>query len=92
MSAAADEEEHAHVRVSVVAVIGYTAFLAGPPLLGLLGDQVGTLRALLVVPLLLLPTLLLARRSRPGSGTSPDRPSGGTTCRGFSPGSQGSAR
>ncbi|MFF5216969.1 MFS transporter [Micromonospora sp. NPDC000442] len=65
MSAAADEEEHAHVRVSVVAVIGYTAFLAGPPLLGLLGDQVGTLRALLVVPLLLLPTLLLVPAARP---------------------------
>ncbi|WP_396888570.1 MFS transporter [Micromonospora craniellae] len=65
MSAAADDEEHAHVRVSVVAVIGYTAFLAGPPLLGLLGDRIGTLHALLVVPLLLLPTLLLVRVTRP---------------------------
>ncbi|MFC5926324.1 MFS transporter [Micromonospora vulcania] len=59
MSAAADEEAHAAVRVSVVAVIGYTAFLGGPPLLGMLGDRVGTLHALLVVPLLLLPTLAL---------------------------------
>ncbi|MFG2060828.1 MFS transporter [Micromonospora sp. NPDC048871] len=65
MSAAADEEEHAHVRVSVVAVIGYTAFLAGPPLLGLLGDRVGTLHALLVVPILLLPTLALVPAARP---------------------------
>ncbi|WP_406069939.1 MFS transporter [Micromonospora sp. NBC_01638] len=65
MSAAADEEAHAPVRVSVVAVIGYTAFLGGPPLLGLLGDDVGTLRALLVVPLLLLPTLLLVPVLRP---------------------------
>ncbi|MEV7327928.1 MFS transporter [Micromonospora sp. NPDC093244] len=65
MSAAADEEAHAPVRVSVVAVIGYTAFLAGPPLLGLLGDHVGTLRALLVVPLLLVPTLLLVPVLRP---------------------------
>ena len=39
MSAAADEEAHAPARVSVVAVIGYTAFLAGPPLVGLLGDR-----------------------------------------------------
>ncbi|PZF95671.1 MFS transporter [Micromonospora endophytica] len=70
MSAAADEEEHAHVRVSVVAVIGYTAFLAGPPLLGLLGDHVGTLRALLVVPLLLLPTLLLVPAARPPAAGS----------------------
>ncbi|MET0419914.1 MAG: MFS transporter [Actinoplanes sp.] len=65
MSAAADEEAHAAVRVSVVAVIGYTAFLGGPPLLGLFGDHVGTLRALLVVPLLLLPTLLLVPKLRP---------------------------
>ncbi|MEU4400885.1 MFS transporter [Micromonospora orduensis] len=65
MSAAADEEAYAPVRVSVVAVIGYTAFLAGPPLLGLLGDHVGTLRALLVVPLLLVPTLLLVPVLRP---------------------------
>ncbi|MET7822908.1 MFS transporter [Micromonospora zamorensis] len=71
MSAAADEEAHAPVRVSVVAVIGYTAFLGGPPLLGLLGDEVGTLRALLVVPLLLLPTLLLVRVLRPPHAVEP---------------------
>jgi predicted MFS family arabinose efflux permease len=60
MSAAADDEAVAPARVSVVAVIGYTAFLAGPPVVGLLGDHVGTLRALLVVPLMLLPALALA--------------------------------
>ncbi|WP_446215506.1 MFS transporter [Micromonospora sp. IBHARD004] len=65
MSAAADDEDRAPARVSVVAVIGYTAFLGGPPLLGLLGDQVGTLRALLVVPILLLPTLALVPVLRP---------------------------
>ncbi|MFC4147478.1 MFS transporter [Micromonospora mangrovi] len=65
MSAAADDEERAPARVSVVAVIGYTAFLGGPPLLGLLGDHVGTLHALLVVPLLLLPTLALVPALRP---------------------------
>ncbi len=65
MSAAADEEEHAPARVSVVAVIGYTAFLAGAPLLGLLGDRVGTLHALLVVPILLLPSLALLPVTRP---------------------------
>ncbi|WP_200207403.1 MFS transporter [Micromonospora coerulea] len=65
MSAAADDEDRAPARVSVVAVIGYTAFLAGPPLLGLLGDHVGTLRALLVVPILLLPTLALVPVLRP---------------------------
>ncbi|MGK5523034.1 MFS transporter [Micromonospora sp. URMC 107] len=65
MSAAADDERRAPARVSVVAVIGYTAFLAGPPLLGLLGDRVGTLHALLVVPVLLLPTLALVPATRP---------------------------
>ncbi|PGH44533.1 MFS transporter [Micromonospora sp. WMMA1996] len=59
MSAAADDEDKAPARVSVVAVIGYTAFLAGPPLLGFLGDHFGVLPALGLVPLLLLPTLAL---------------------------------
>jgi fucose permease len=64
MSAAADEESRAPARVSVVAVIGYTAFLAGPPLVGLLGDRVGTLKALLIVPLILLPALALVPATR----------------------------
>ncbi len=69
MSAAADDAEHAAARVSVVAVIGYTAFLAGPPLVGFLGDEVGVLRALLVVPLLLLPALaLVPALRRPAAG------------------------
>ncbi|MGW3603871.1 MFS transporter [Micromonospora sp. NPDC005161] len=74
MSAAADEEAHAPVRVSVVAVIGYTAFLGGPPLLGLLGDRVGILQALLVVPLLLLPTLALVPVLRPPGAAGPTSP------------------
>ena len=71
MSAAADDESRAAVRVSVVALIGYTAFLAGPPLVGLLGDHVGILRALLVVPLLLLPALFLVPVSRPPTSRPP---------------------
>ena len=69
MSAAADDEDRAPARVSVVAVIGYTAFLAGPPLLGFLGDHFGVLSALGVVPLLLLPTLALVPvlRERPAA-------------------------
>ena len=39
MSAAADEPPMAAARVSVVASIGYTAFLAGPPLIGFLGER-----------------------------------------------------
>lgn len=49
MSAAADEPRYAAARLSVVATVGYVAFLAGPPVIGFLGEQVGLLRALLVV-------------------------------------------
>ena len=49
MSAAADDADRAAARMSVVSTIGYTAFLAGPPLLGFLGDRVGILHALLAV-------------------------------------------
>ena len=55
MSAAADDPVRAASRVSVVSTIGYAAFLAGPPFLGFVGDQVGTLKALLVVAGLLMP-------------------------------------
>ena len=47
MTAAADDPVRAAVRVSVVASVAYTAFLAGPPLVGLLGEAVGTDLALL---------------------------------------------
>jgi predicted MFS family arabinose efflux permease len=50
MSAAADDPHGAAVRVSVVSSIGYTAFLAGPPLIGLLAEpeRWGILSALMV--------------------------------------------
>lgn len=59
MSAAADDEMNAAARVSVVSTIAYGAFLAGPPLLGFVADRVGSLNALLVVALLLLPSALV---------------------------------
>lgn len=49
MSAAADEPAHAAARVGVVSSIAYTAFLAGPPLIGVLAQHAGILRALFVV-------------------------------------------
>ena len=49
MSAAADDPVRAAARVSVVSTIGYSAFLAGPPLIGLLAQHVGYRHALLVV-------------------------------------------
>ena len=65
MSAAADDPERAAARVSVVSTVGYTAFLAGPPLLGFLGDLVGIHRALLVICAPALLALLLAGAARP---------------------------
>ncbi|GAA0456804.1 MFS transporter [Paractinoplanes deccanensis] len=49
MSAAADDPARAAIRVSVAGSIGYGAFLAGPPLIGLLADHFGVLRAILCV-------------------------------------------
>lgn len=58
MSAAADDPKRAAARMSVVSTIGYTAFLAGPPLLGFLGDHVGVLHSLLVVGAMAIVALL----------------------------------
>jgi MFS family permease len=76
MSAAADDPEHAPARVSVVSTIGYTAFLAGPPVLGYLGDHVGVLQALLLVAVLLVPSALAVPSARP-----PTRPPAGPAAR-----------
>ncbi|MGK9148201.1 MFS transporter [Plantibacter flavus] len=54
MSAAADDPKRAAARVSAVAMIGYCAFLVGPPLIGILGEHVGLLNALFVVLVLIV--------------------------------------
>lgn len=59
MSAATDEPRRAAARLSVVATIGYLAFLAGPPALGFLGDHLGVLRALSAVSVLVILSLLV---------------------------------
>jgi predicted MFS family arabinose efflux permease len=64
MSAAADDPRRAAARVSVVSTIGYGAFLAGPPLLGFVADHVGTLKALLVVAVVLIPSALVVPSAR----------------------------
>jgi fucose permease len=65
MSAGADDPARSAVRVSVVSTIGYGAFLAGPPLLGWLGDRVGTLDALLAVAVLMAPAAVAVLATRP---------------------------
>ena len=71
MSAAADDPAMSAPRVSVVASIGYTAFLAGPPLIGFLGDHVGVLRALTVAAGLLALAAAIASTVRRLEPTDP---------------------
>ena len=65
MSAAADDPRHAAARVSVVSTLGYVSFLAGPPLLGYLGDLTGIHLALLAIMAPIVLALLLAGAARP---------------------------
>ena len=84
MSAAADDPARAAARVAVVSTIGYAAFLAGPPLLGQLGDRVGTLDSLLAVAALMVPAALTVAAVRPVRG-----PSTGTSASARAAGSRG---
>jgi MFS family permease len=82
MSAAADDERNSTVRVASVAMVGYLAFLAGPPVLGVLAGAFGILHALYLVFVLILLSFICApavrrrhgdppraaRRNRPGTG------------------------
>lgn len=71
MSAAADDPARAPARVSVVASIGYCAFLAGPPMLGFLGQHFTVSHALLVAALLVAIATVVLGAVRP---LEPDRP------------------
>ncbi|GGI45269.1 MFS transporter [Agromyces flavus] len=65
MSAAADVPDRADAaaRVSAVAMIGYCAFLVGPPLIGFLGEHFGILNGLL----LLLGLMVIAGLAAPAA-------------------------
>jgi MFS family permease len=65
MSAAADDPQHAAARVSVVSTLGYVSFLAGPPLLGYLGDITGIHLALLAILAPIVLALVLAGAAKP---------------------------
>jgi hypothetical protein len=58
----------------VIASIGYCAFLAGPPLIGFLGDHFTVLRAVLAVAVLLAMAMMITGAIRPVTVTS-DQPS-----------------
>ncbi|WP_380170902.1 MFS transporter [Kineococcus sp. DHX-1] len=67
MSAAGDQEVNAAVRVSVVSSVGYTAFLAGPPLLGLLADHIGVMTAVTAAAVAAVVGLFVAAAAAPHS-------------------------
>jgi MFS family permease len=65
MSAASDDPQRAAARVAVVATVGYSAFLAGPPLLGFVAEHVGYRHALLVIAVPLVLGLFAIRAAAP---------------------------
>lgn len=71
MSAAADGATNTAARVSAVAIIGYCAFLVGPPLIGFLGKEFGLLNALYLILVLLVASFLAAPAVRSASTRSP---------------------
>ena len=72
MSAASDDPLHAAQRVAVVSTIGYAAFLAGPPVLGLLAQHVGYRHALLVICVPVVLGLFAVRAAAPLRQPSPE--------------------
>ncbi|MGY1489065.1 MFS transporter [Methylobacillus pratensis] len=69
ISAAGDtgDGSHSTARVSIVATAGYVAFLAGPPLLGFIGEHYSLRHALLVVLFFVGLAFFLARAVSPRS-------------------------
>lgn len=70
MSAAADDPARAAARVSVVSTIGYVAFLAGPPLLGFIGDHLTIRWALLAIAVAIVASILTAPAAKPLPGSA----------------------
>jgi MFS family permease len=70
MSAAADDPAKAAARVSATATIGYIAFLAGPPLLGLISEQIGLLNTLYILVALIVASGIASPAARPIAGST----------------------
>ncbi|ODG92710.1 hypothetical protein BED47_18715 [Gottfriedia luciferensis] len=65
LSAAGDDPHRVAARVSAVSTAGYLAFLVGPPFLGIIGEQVGLLRALIFVLIAVTISGLLSKAAKP---------------------------
>ena len=68
VSAAADDPAHAAARVSAVATIAYVAFLAGPSLIGAIGEHTGVRKALTLTAAVLAVGFVVASSTRPEQG------------------------
>ncbi|MFH9730308.1 MFS transporter [Streptomyces sp. NPDC017260] len=80
LSAAGDSGPDQTARVSLVATIGYVAFLVGPPALGFLGDHYGLRPAMVVVLAFVATAVFLAPAAGPRARVPDDlqRSSAGT--------------
>ncbi|MDR0269500.1 MFS transporter [Paenibacillus sp.] len=65
LSAAGDDPRGVAARVGAVSTAGYLAFLVGPPILGIIGESVGLLRALIVVLVAITVAGFLAHAAKP---------------------------
>ncbi|RKP53119.1 MFS transporter [Cohnella endophytica] len=65
LSAAGDDPRGVAARVGAVSTAGYLAFLVGPPVLGIIGESVGLLRALIVVLIGVTIAGLLSQEAKP---------------------------
>ncbi|PGM56152.1 MFS transporter [Bacillus sp. AFS053548] len=65
LSAAGDDPHRVAARVSAVSTAGYLAFLVGPPFLGIIGEHVGLLRALIFVLIAVTISGLLSKAAKP---------------------------
>ncbi|WP_082072223.1 MFS transporter [Pseudarthrobacter chlorophenolicus] len=74
ISAAGGDHPDASARVAFVATMGYVAFLVGPPVLGLVGEEHG-LRNALIIPLVFVVAAALVA-PRVGRATDAGRPHG----------------
>ncbi len=68
MSAAGDDPARAAARVSAAATIGYIAFLAGPPVLGVISEHIGLLNTLYVVVVLVAASGFFSGAAKPLPG------------------------
>lgn len=75
MSAGADDPERAAAHVSVIASIGYCAFLGGPPLIGFLAHAYGIRHAITTIAVLLAVATLIASAVAPPR--APQQPAAG---------------